>query len=341
MFDCFLSYNRSDESAVRALAGELRGKGVSVWLDEEQLPPGIPWQPLLEDGIRASRSIVVLVGRDGLGPWQAEEIRAALSLAIEDRRPVIPVLLAGAPAMRELPMFLRERTWVDLRSSSQVEGFVGLDQLVWGITGARSDVSSPRDTMPPWSPYDGKSLDEWRLIDPVPWSAAGPEIHAVGLSAEVLTKGPADLLAISFALWEPFAFADGAVSARCEMMQGIEAGAIGLALSVDWPAYGYLGLLRAGRGGAALELWLMDDRQLCPLAGQSIKRKSSERFTELKLARRSEGLELSCGARAAVWNGAMFPGGKAGLIKAGCQSVVFTDVRLESCGLDRRLGQAT
>ena len=78
------------------------GVGVDVcdehglWLDEDQLQPGIPWQPLLERGIKSSRSVAVLVGNDGVGPWEHEEMRAALQLAVKDGRPVIPVLLPGS-----------------------------------------------------------------------------------------------------------------------------------------------------------------------------------------------------------------------------------------------------
>lgn len=75
-FDCFLSHNSKDKFAVRALAEELRSAGISVWLDEEQLRPGVPWHPLLESGIHASRSVAVLVGKDGLGPWEPKEKEA-------------------------------------------------------------------------------------------------------------------------------------------------------------------------------------------------------------------------------------------------------------------------
>lgn len=53
-FDCFLSHNSEDKPAVRELADRLRESGISAWLDEEQLRPGLPWQPQLEQGIRAS-----------------------------------------------------------------------------------------------------------------------------------------------------------------------------------------------------------------------------------------------------------------------------------------------
>ncbi len=142
-FDCFLSHNSRDKPAVRNLAQALKARGLRPWLDEEQLAPGLPWQPLLQSGIRASTAVAVLIGADGLGPWQDEELREALSLAVRDSRPVIPVLLPDAPAVPELPPFLAGRTWVDLRRDQEA----GLDRLVWGITGRRpvrsKDQGSP------------------------------------------------------------------------------------------------------------------------------------------------------------------------------------------------------
>jgi hypothetical protein len=73
---------------------------------------------LLEAGIRSSESVAVLIGSDGRGPWEDEEMQAALNLAVRDKRPLIPVLLPGCLTKPELPLFLANRTWVDLRGGS-------------------------------------------------------------------------------------------------------------------------------------------------------------------------------------------------------------------------------
>ena len=130
-FDVFLSHNSRDKPAVSDLATVLRERGLIVWLDIDELRPGMPWQPLLEAGIRESRSVAVLIGSDGLGPWQDEETQAALTLAVKLKRPVIPCLLPDAPVEPELPLFLGNRTWVDLRPALDVDK---IDRLVWGIT---------------------------------------------------------------------------------------------------------------------------------------------------------------------------------------------------------------
>jgi hypothetical protein len=153
-----LSHNSRDKTAARALATELRAHGVSVWLDEERLRPGLPWQRLLESGIRASRSVAVLVGADGLGPWEHEEMRSALSFAVKDGRPVIPVVLANAPTVPELPLFLEERTWVDMRVGTALDRPSALDLLIWGITGKHRGQTAQGPT-PDASGHQAQGMD--------------------------------------------------------------------------------------------------------------------------------------------------------------------------------------
>jgi len=98
---------------------------------------------LLEEGIRDSRSVAVLVGASGLGPWEDEEVRAALTLAVKKKRPVIPVLLPDAPAAPDLPMLLQERTWVDMRSEVDPGNLSAVNMLIWGITGSHPDRMDP------------------------------------------------------------------------------------------------------------------------------------------------------------------------------------------------------
>jgi internalin A len=133
-FDIFLSHNSKNKTAVRQLGEALKARGLNVWLDEWEAQPGRSSQQQLEEGIKVSSSVAVLVGKDGIGPWQNEEMEGALLLAVRDKRPVIPVLLPGASQEPKLPMFLGSRAYVDLR-----EGFTedGIGNIVWGITGEK------------------------------------------------------------------------------------------------------------------------------------------------------------------------------------------------------------
>jgi len=145
VFDVFLSHNSADKPAVRKLAEALRDdRGLTVWLDEWELVPGRPWQEAVEEIIRTVRSSAVLVAADGLGPWEIHEMRACLTQLVRRKLPVIPVLLPGAPNPPDLPIFLGEVTWVDLRAGMTPEG---LDRLVWGITGKKPSRHASRPSV--------------------------------------------------------------------------------------------------------------------------------------------------------------------------------------------------
>ena len=108
---------------------------------EEQLVPGRSWHEALEKIIQTTRTAAVLVGKDGHGPWEIPEMRASLSEFMNRKLRIIPVLLPGAPAEPELPLFLRAFTWIDLRGGL-TDG--GLDRLEWGITGVKPSERAGR-----------------------------------------------------------------------------------------------------------------------------------------------------------------------------------------------------
>ena len=141
-FHVFLSYNSQDRPAVVELAKALILRRIRPWLDIWNVPPGRPWQDELEKVIQTIPAAAALVGAGGQGPWQRQEVGAVLHhfLKREVAGPVIPVLLPGASTQPELPLFLHNYRWVDLRDGQKT----GLDLLVWGITGDKPAASKPQ-----------------------------------------------------------------------------------------------------------------------------------------------------------------------------------------------------
>lgn len=108
--------------------------GLLPWLDEWELRPGLVWQRQLEQQIAQIKSAAVFVGKEGIGPWQRQEVEAFLRQFVQRGCPVIPVILSNAPQKPNLPIFLDGMTWVDFRKQEPRP----LEQLIWGITGKRS-----------------------------------------------------------------------------------------------------------------------------------------------------------------------------------------------------------
>ncbi len=134
-FDVFLCHNSEDKRAVIEIAQQLQQNRLKPWLDAWELQPGAIWQYALEQQIERIGAAAVFVGKQGLGPWQSEEIYAFLQEFIGRRCPVIPVMLPDAPQQPRLPVFLRSRHWVDFRLQEPDP----LVQLIWGITGQKPD----------------------------------------------------------------------------------------------------------------------------------------------------------------------------------------------------------
>lgn len=144
-FDVFLSHNSVDKPAVLTLGTALKQRGLSVWLDEWELRPGLPWQDALEEIVGGCKAAMVCVGGSGVGPWEEPEMRALLRRFVSEKKignivPIIPVLLPGAPPAVKLPPFLEDFTFVDLRGGLTAKA---LKKLQWGITGEK-----PRENVP-------------------------------------------------------------------------------------------------------------------------------------------------------------------------------------------------
>lgn len=122
-FDVFISHSSADKVAVRDIARRLKATGTSVWLDEEQLVAGQPWQQAIEEALQSVRSVIVFIGASGLGPWAESEVAYGIRRGIEnpDFR-LIPVLGPGASA-EDIPLFLKTRTYVDLRDLDDEDQF--------------------------------------------------------------------------------------------------------------------------------------------------------------------------------------------------------------------------
>ncbi len=137
-YDVFLSHATPDKPVVEELAKLLKKRGFEPWLDKWNLIPGEPWQEAIEKALEDSAACAVCLGPSGTGPWQNEEMRAAIDRRVSDRSRqfrVIPVLLPGAERGEpsRLPAFLRATTWVEFRSTLDDEK--ALHRLIAGIRG--------------------------------------------------------------------------------------------------------------------------------------------------------------------------------------------------------------
>ncbi len=133
-YDVFFAYNPDERRQVEIIADALKQRGISVWLDTEQISPGSWVKEVIQTAIPRAKSAAIFVGVAGLGRWEALELHSFISQCINTGIPVIPVLLPGVTAIPAQLLFLKEFHAVSFSTPLDAEA---LNNLQWGITGKR------------------------------------------------------------------------------------------------------------------------------------------------------------------------------------------------------------
>lgn len=134
-FDVFLAHNSKDKPLIQQLAEALVAKGLKPWVDTEQIAPGQSFQDSIQQALQNVESIAICVGTEGLGKWQAWELKAAISKCVDAGIPVVPVLLPEVERLPDSLLFLSELNWVNFETNTQEETQVL--RLIWGISGTK------------------------------------------------------------------------------------------------------------------------------------------------------------------------------------------------------------
>jgi hypothetical protein len=114
-YDVFLSYSRGDEAWVREFATTLSNSGITNWFDINEIPPGEKWQEKIEQALRESNTLVVVLSPQSVrSPWTFFELGAAVA----DKKKIIPVM-AQDVAIDQIPLLVRN--FQMLRAQSPTE----------------------------------------------------------------------------------------------------------------------------------------------------------------------------------------------------------------------------
>lgn len=90
----FISYAHEDKDYVMHLASDLQRHGFDVWRDDDRLNYGKVWQRQVENAIRTCKGLFAVMT---LNAESSEWVHRELSLALEDKKPIFPLLLSGRP----------------------------------------------------------------------------------------------------------------------------------------------------------------------------------------------------------------------------------------------------
>jgi len=133
-WDVFVSYAHEDQEWVRLLVENLHELGLEVFYDEWEVDYGDTVSLRLSDGLRRSRSGVLVVSPTAVArPWVLEEYASLLEGAVQRGQRLIPVLYLDAA----VPAMLSTRRWIDLRGKTGDSYLAEVARLAAALKGER------------------------------------------------------------------------------------------------------------------------------------------------------------------------------------------------------------
>jgi len=146
-WDVFLSYRHADKADVCRLAKGLENMGLRVWWDDKEIPPGVPFEDAILEGLSQSWATAVCIGPSTIGGWQQQEVRKAINDQVKTKKPVMPVFLPGVPDPDQVDIgFLESNSRVVFDQT--VGEQAGLNRIYWGVTGTNPDAPKPAAVAP-------------------------------------------------------------------------------------------------------------------------------------------------------------------------------------------------
>ncbi|WKZ38292.1 MAG: toll/interleukin-1 receptor domain-containing protein [Anaerolineales bacterium] len=111
----FISYSHADRGFVEKLAHDLARNQILVWWDEWEIKVGDSLLQKIEAGITTTSYLIVVLSSTSVASvWVQEELRAALTRQLQEKRTIVlPVLLDNC----EIPLFLRDKRYADFRDN--------------------------------------------------------------------------------------------------------------------------------------------------------------------------------------------------------------------------------
>ena len=90
----FLSYSRLDQGFAAHLARDLRVRGIHLWFDQLDIPPGRNWDAAIHEALHGASAVLFLVSAHSV---TSENVLNEITVALDAKKWVIPLMLADVP----------------------------------------------------------------------------------------------------------------------------------------------------------------------------------------------------------------------------------------------------
>ena len=95
----FVCYAREDEDFVLKLASKLKSRGARVWVDKQDIPAAADWDRSIDQAIKDSGHFLIVLSPHA---ESSQEVRGELRMALDNEKPVVPILYKNCEIPRQL-----------------------------------------------------------------------------------------------------------------------------------------------------------------------------------------------------------------------------------------------
>jgi len=203
-YNTFISYPSKLKLYAKEVYEYLVGSGLKVYWDG-LMEPGDVVVETLSGAIRDSNSIVVIIGPDGIGPWQNKEIEYVrwekTSKGDSEKKRIIPILVSGGCIdHKEVPSFIKEFSHIDFKGDIK-NSPVTMQELIKSIFKLHipiiDDFERPitieqangliSDTINFYDSYAENYYEAWK--NKIPLDAMEPFLSQIGTNSNILDAG--------------------------------------------------------------------------------------------------------------------------------------------------------
>jgi formylglycine-generating enzyme required for sulfatase activity len=135
----FICYAREDQDFVLKLAGDLKGRGVPVWLDQWDIPRGRNWDLSIMRAIKNCATLLIVLSSASV---ENDNVLNELAVALDYSKTVIPAMVEPC----ELPLRIRRRHYVDFHNHDYDQALAELFSELKMLTAQEAEEARPVKT---------------------------------------------------------------------------------------------------------------------------------------------------------------------------------------------------
>ena len=116
--EVFVSYSHSNADMVLPIVASVEDRGVSIWIDREEMRAGQTWAGQIVRAIKSAERFCLMCSAQA---FESDHVRREVYLADKYGKDMLPVRLDGAEMPEDIEYFLIGRQWIDLTDLSESE----------------------------------------------------------------------------------------------------------------------------------------------------------------------------------------------------------------------------